>query len=203
MKYQLFNILNEVTPYLLVGNEHLYLLSEIEYNLLQKVGTIEALEEVKKIPINQVARISAARKEKEIRGFDSAGNELIKFKFSSLSLSRKFLKSLPVFEKSKQGFNPPIKAFNALLLLLFSYSFIWAGTRVDVQDIDPEGVRLNIVRWQLELLKFLNDSLGQSLLLLFGLLLLFSLIYFIFKPQIEYLFAYKTEYINMDNKKQQ
>jgi len=196
MRYLLFKLKNKKTPYLLVSPKVLYLLEATAYSLWKETDNQEILKEGKQIEREQILKLIATKKNKEVQLFNLEEKELLRLNFEKASILKAFLKALPELRKIKKKSVSRIKPLNALLVMLCSYSFIWAGTRPSDLDLNPEGIRWKIAYRTVEFLAWLNGIVGQKILLIMGILFLLILLYFIFRPELDDLFGNSIEYSN-------
>lgn len=196
MKYLVFKLINNEISFAIVSPKRLYLLTNLEYALLKDSANQAILKEVKQINKEQILKLITTRKEKEITLYDLLEHEILKLKFESISKRRQFISSFPKFRRNIDKSKARIHPINALLVMLFTYSFIWAGTRPTSADINPDGIRWRLAYWNVQFLEWLNNFIGQKLLLSIGLVLFLTLLYWIFRPEIWALLERKLSYIN-------
>ena len=196
MKYLLFKLTNKDISYAIVSAEVLYLLNDSEYVLLKDSGNQEILKKVNQIKKEQILKLIATKNKREVTIYGLKDNELLKLNFEVISSLKRFIGAFPKFKKEIDESKTRIHPINALLVMLFTYSFIWAGTRPISTDINPEGIRWRIAYLNVKFLEWLNSLIGQTLILIIGIILLFILLYFIFRPELWNLFRQKVKYSN-------
>ena len=144
MKYLLFKLVNKDIKYAIVTPNVLYLLNDSEYALLNDSGNKEILKEVIQIKKEQILNLIATKGKEDVKVYDLEDNELFKLNFEAISIRKQFIDAFPDFEKEIDATKTRINPITALLGMLFTYSFIWAGTRPTSIDINPEGIRWRI-----------------------------------------------------------
>ena len=196
MKYLLFKLVNKNISYAIVSSKVLYLLNDSEYVLLKDSDNQEILKEVNQIKKEQILKLIATKNKREVTIYDLKDHELLKLNFEVLSSLKRFIGAFPEFKREIDESKARINPMNALLVMLFTYSFIWAGTRPTSADINPEGISLRIAYLNVKFLEWLNNLIGQKLILIIGIILLFTLLYFVFRPEIWNFFGQKVKYSN-------
>lgn len=196
MEYLLFKVINNDIQYAIVSPKMIYLINEKEYALLKDSGDYQILNEFKHIAKEKISKFTTSKGKTVVTIFDHNNIELYRLNFSSIALRKKFTGAFPDFRReivdSKNRINPII----ALALMLITYSFIWAGTRPNPADINPEGIRWKPAYWNVRFLEWLNSQIGQKLILAIGLILLLSLLYLIFRPELWNSFSRQQVYSN-------
>lgn len=201
MKYLLFNVVDNDIQYVIVSTEVIYLINEKEYALLKDSENFQTIKGFKNIVKEKISKLSTLKGNTTVNLIDSQNNELLTLDFASISLRKKFIKAFPDFHRKTDNSKKRIKPINALVVMLFAYSFIWAGTRPNSADINPEGIRWRLAYLNVQLLEWLNIQIGQKSILIIGLILLLTLLYLIFKPELWYLFTKELIYSNTRIKK--
>lgn len=200
MKYLLFKVTNEDTPYVIVSPEMLYLLNNQEYNVMIDSDDREILKEVDQIVRGQLSHFIISKRKREVKIFDLKGHEIQKLHFESIYTLKKFVSAFPEFKRDTFSSKARIRPIPALLAMLFTYSFIWAGTRPYPTDINPEGIRWRIAYLNVQFLEWLNALIGQKQILGIGIILLIILLYLVFRPEISSLFAQEMKYTNVNTR---
>lgn len=200
MKYLLFKLANEDIPCVIVSLEMLYLLNKQEYGLIVDSDRQEFLKEVNQIARGQLSSFMTSKRKKEVKLFDLQGHEIQRLHFESIYTLKKFVSAFPEFKRDPLSSNARIRPIPALLAMLFTYSFIWAGTRPYPTDINPEGIRWRIAYLNVQFLEWLNALIGQKQILGIGIILLIILLYLVFRPEISSLFAQEMKYTNVNTR---
>lgn len=198
MKYLLFKLTNEDTQYIIVSLEMLYLLNKQEYSVLIDSDSREILKEANQIAREQLSSFITSKREKEVKLFDLKGHEIQRLHFESKYTLKKFVNTFSEFKRDTNSSKARIRPIPALLAMLFTYSFIWAGTRPSPTDINPEGIRWRIAYLNVKFLEWLNAFIGQEQILGIGIILLIILLYLIFRPELWSLFAQEVKYMNVN-----
>lgn len=196
MKYLLFKVLDKNIQYVIVSKERLYLLNDIEYARFSDAQRLETLNEFNNIEKEQISLLTTLKGETGVRFFDLKNGEILKLEFSSISMRKQFIDAFPNFKRKIDDSKPRMKPLTALILMLFTYSFIWAGTRPTSADINPEGIRWRLAYLNVRFLEWLNSLIGQKLILIIGITLILTLLYFIFRPELWNLFRQEVQYSN-------
>ena len=200
MKHLLFEVANKEIQYVIVNDEKVYLLNEKEYVSLKDSDQYELLNELDYIAKENISKLTTSKSKRVVRVFDFKNSQLLELNFLSIPLRKKFIKAFPNFEKEFDDSKKRIRPILALIMMLFTYSFIWAGTRPSPDDINPEGIRWNLAYLNVKFLEWLNSYIGQQLILVIGFILLILLLYLIFRPELWNLLKPKLSYINPINK---
>lgn len=196
MKHLVFKLINSEISYAIVNPNGLYLLTKSEYALLQDSENQSILKGVKQVKREQILKLKTTKAEKIITLYDFGDHEILKLKFETISKCKQFIRALPGFSRKIDESKARIHPVHALLVMLFAYSFIWAGTRPTSADVNPEGIRWTIAYWNVKFLEWLTNLLGQKLVLIIGLLLLITLLYWIFRPEVWKYLERKPVYLN-------
>lgn len=73
----------------------------------------------------------------------------------------------------------------SLIVMLGIFAFIWAGTRADPADIDPEGISFQMAYGVVYVLKYIVMFIGQLATLLLGIALSLWFIWIMYKQYAE------------------
>ena len=124
MKYLLFKLTNKGVSYAVVSPKVLYLLNDSEYVSLKDSGSQEVLKEVNQIKKEQILKLISAKNKREVTIYGLKGNELLKLNFEVTSSLNLFIGAFPKFKREIDESKTRIHPINALLVMLFTYSFI-------------------------------------------------------------------------------
>ena len=196
MKHLLFKLKNQDIQYVIVSTEKLYFLNTEEYGLLKNAADPEVIKDFNYLALERISKLTSSKRKTVVSVYDLNGKKNFELDFESISLRKKFIRAFPGFNRVADRSKTRIRPIAALVLMLFTYSFIWAGTRPSPEDIAPEGIRWRLAYLNVKFLEWLNSLIGQSGIMILGICLLVLLIYLVFKPELWLLFSHKLEYSN-------
>ncbi|MBR9922817.1 MAG: hypothetical protein GYB31_18475 [Bacteroidetes bacterium] len=195
MKYLHFNIIGEPCRHVVVAEEHLYLLDGQEYKALVESKDPDVLKQGLQMEKSRIGSMELNKKSREIVLLDYEGLVLERFQLSTRAQLKPFVRSFDGFVRQTSS-SKRIRPMTALLFMGITYSFIWAGTRPESADINPEGIRLRLAYFVVQFMEWLNGIIGQELILAIGLFLLLVLVYLVFRPEIGRMVGNERVYIN-------
>ncbi|MEM7105232.1 MAG: hypothetical protein AAF502_18990 [Bacteroidota bacterium] len=194
MEHLFFKLLNKDIQCVIVSKEVLYMLTDKEYAQFKESPKLEVLKKFTHVKKEEISSITTLKGKTEVSIFDLNHTEVFRLNFESTSMRKQFIHAFPNFKKQLDISR--IHPFIAFILILITYSFIWAGTRPTPDDINPEGIRLKLASLTVWFLEWLNSLIGQQLILYIGITLILILLYFIFRPELWNLFGRRLKYSN-------
>ncbi len=194
--YLHFEVLDSDCPHAIVGGGTLYLLDEQSYRVFAASKNRGELTGLHQIEFKHIAMLEVDMKSRVVSIFSLHKAELAELQFPTRSHLKQFITRFSGFEKEVEASSKRIKPMSALLFMLFTYAFLWAGTRPTPADIHPEKIRLRVAALVVRLMQWLEGIIGQQGILIAGVLLTGLFLYLVFRPELSRLRSQRVVYVN-------
>lgn len=199
MAFLTFKDLIKSNRYIILGDENIFLLNGEEYSQLANSNTQEVLKSASRISKNKIVKIIVKKWSKEIHLFDIENKQVLKIKFESRDLRNRFLKGFHDLSLENTQTTSRLNPLLAIILMLVSYGFLWAGTKNDISELNPEGIKFRIPYNIVQVFHQLTLNIGQQKMLIVGIILTCIFFYLIFKPELFKLTENKLIYTKTSN----
>lgn len=172
---------------IIVANEHLYLIEDGQRIANDKIPKSELqllLDESDAIAIEDIERAAWNRKKAALTLYQKGKAKGVTYPMQTQATGKHLVQQLQLKREAyrRKSYMTP---YLSILVMLGIFGFIWAGTRADVDDIDPEGIEMQLAYGVVYVLKYIVMLIGQLGTLLVGLLLTCWFCWIIYKQYFE------------------